>query len=172
MLRGVNLGSVRRVPMAELRVLLGDRGFGEVATHGQSGNIALGADEAPDAVAERVAGLIEQRFGLTVPVAARTHEELRAVCAHDPLAGGAEDPKRYQVTFLDAPPDPATIDRLAGLATGTERLAAHGRELYSHHPDGIARSRLAAQLTAPSLGANATARNWATVTKLLELTAS
>jgi len=87
----------------------------------------------------------------------------------DPLRDVATDPKRYQVTFLAAKPKGEVVTRLQALAVGKERLAAHGRELFAWHPDGVGRSRLAAALAARSLGVAATARNWATVTKLLDL---
>jgi uncharacterized protein (DUF1697 family) len=44
-----------------------------------------------------------------------------------------------------------------------------GREIYAWHPNGIQRSPAAALLTDKRLGVIATARNWNTVTKLLEL---
>jgi len=44
-----------------------------------------------------------------------------------------------------------------------------GRELYTWHPEGQARSKLAAALTAKELGVNATARNWTTVRTLLDM---
>jgi uncharacterized protein (DUF1697 family) len=50
-----------------------------------------------------------------------------------------------------------------------ERFVAGGRELYAWHPEGVARSRLWTLLGGPRLGVTATARNWTTVTSLLEL---
>ena len=44
-----------------------------------------------------------------------------------------------------------------------------GRELYAWHPDGVQRSPLAKLLDDKKLGVVSTARNWNTVTKLLEL---
>jgi len=169
MLRGINLGPNRRVPMAELRALLSGAGYADVATYVQSGNIVLSSDAAPDAVAAAVGELISERFGFEVPVIARTGEQLAAVLAHDPIEGAAADPKRYQVTFLARAPSREAVQRLAGLAGDRERLAVHGRELYSWHPDGIARSKLALRLTAKELGVSATARNWKTVSTLAEM---
>lgn len=169
MLRGINLGPNRRVPMAELRGLLGDAGYQDVATYVQSGNIVLSSDEAPEALERAVAALISEHFGFDVPVVCRTAQELAAVVAHDPIPGAADDPKRYQVTFLTAEPDDDVVAGLAERATETERVAAHGRELYTWHPDGIARSKLATSLTAKTLGVGATARNWTTVRTLAEM---
>ena len=171
MLRGINLGPSRRVPMAQLRALLTDAGFADVATYVQSGNVVLCAARDPAALEAEVGRLISDRFGFDVPVLARSAEELAAVVAHDPIPAAAADAKRYQVTFLGQAPGAEALARLRALASETERVAAEGRELYSFHPDGIARSRLAAQLTAKALGIQATARNWTTVVKLAQMTA-
>ncbi|HEY2005444.1 MAG TPA: DUF1697 domain-containing protein, partial [Solirubrobacteraceae bacterium] len=44
LLRGINLGPNRRVPMAELRALLGEAGYENVRTYVQSGNVVLDSD--------------------------------------------------------------------------------------------------------------------------------
>jgi uncharacterized protein (DUF1697 family) len=172
MLRGINVGGARRIAMAQLRELLAGAGYGDIATHGQSGNVVLDAADAPNELAAEVGGLIARKFGFEVPVTVRTHIELSAVIAHDPIPGGAQDPKRYQVTFLAQAPTRAALERVRALAGERERLAVHGRELYSHHPDGIARSKLAARLTHAELGETATVRNWTTVLRLAQLSAS
>jgi uncharacterized protein (DUF1697 family) len=44
LLRGINLGSRRRVAMGDLRDLLAGLGYGGVRTHLQSGNVVLSGD--------------------------------------------------------------------------------------------------------------------------------
>jgi uncharacterized protein (DUF1697 family) len=169
LLRGINIGPRNRIAMPELRALLEDAGFGAVETYVQSGNAVLATRLKPAAVEARVEQAIVERLGLEIPVVARTRDELAAVVALDPLAGAAADPKRYQVTFLAAEPAPEAVERLESLRAGEERFAVHGRELYAWHPAGVARSKLAAALADKRLGVKATARNWTTVTTLLEL---
>ena len=168
MLRGINLGGHHKVPMAELRALLTEAGYGNVRTYMQSGNVVLDGGGAPAGELEdRVAALLAERFGFAAPVIARTRDELAGVVALNPLADVVTDPKRYQVTFLAEPPDPGLMERLEATAAGEERVEAHGREIYAWHPDGIARSKLGNAMAGPRLGA--TARNWSTVTTLLSL---
>jgi uncharacterized protein (DUF1697 family) len=169
LLRGINLGPTRRVPMADLRALLSGAGYEDVATYVQSGNIVLGSPATPAELEPAVGELISSRFGFEVPVCARSAAELATVLAHDPIPGAADEPKRYQVTFLAERAPAAAVRRLQQLAAGAERVAAHGRELYTFHPDGIARSKLARSLTAAELGMAATARNWTTVRTLAEM---
>jgi uncharacterized protein (DUF1697 family) len=107
---------------------------------------------------------------MEVPVIVRTGEELGAIVKANPLAAAADDPKRYQVTFLERELDPERLRHLSTLAIPSEQLVAYGREIYAWHPAGVARSRLWAGLAADNLGVKATARNWTTVTRLLAMT--
>jgi uncharacterized protein (DUF1697 family) len=167
LLRGINVGGRNRVPMAELREELERRFGGPVRTYVQSGNVVLDGEGGVDAVAQGVREAISERFGLEIRVIVRSADELAAVIARDPLGSVAQEPKLYQVSFLDSEPGPEVVERLAGLAAAGERLVAGGRELYSWHPDGVARSKLAVALSSPKLGA--TARNWRTVTALMDM---
>ena len=169
LLRGINLGPHKRVPMPELRSLLTDAGFSEVRTYVASGNVVLSSDAVPASVATEAERLIAERFGFGVDVIVRTGDELAEVVARNPLADVAVNPKRYQVSFLEREPDPSVLERIAASRAEPERLVAIGRELYAWHPDGIGRSKLWAKLGSNGLGVRATARNWTTVTTLLEM---
>jgi uncharacterized protein (DUF1697 family) len=169
LLRGVNVGTRNRVAMAALREALGAAGFDDVRTYLQSGNVVLKSKLGPEALAEQCRRVIADELGVELELVVRTREELAAVVRRNPLADVAAEPKRYQVSFLEAEPAPDVVERLASLAAGGERFVAIGRELYAWHPAGIARSRLWAELAGKRLGVAATARNWTTVTKLLAL---
>ncbi len=169
MLRGINLGGRRRVPMADLRALLTEAGYEDVRTYVQSGNIVLRSPAEPAAVERELQTLISERFGFDVPVVVRSRAQLAAVVKADLLGDMADDPKRYQVSFLDRKPSAEAIARLQERAVGDERVIARGREIYAWHPAGVARSKLWNALAGTGLGVTATARNWTTVTKLLEM---
>ena len=155
--------------MPALREALTEAGFGDVRTYVQSGNVVLSSRSSPKRVAREVERLIADRFGLDIDVVVRTRDELADVVRRNPLGKVATNPKRYQVSFLDRKPNPEVMRKLKGLAAPSEHLVADGRELYAWHPDGVARSKLWAALAGRGLGVTATARNWTTVTKLLEL---
>jgi uncharacterized protein (DUF1697 family) len=169
LLRGINLGSRNRIAMPDLRQALSGAGFEEVRTYLQSGNVVLSSNARPRQLAAECERLIQQRFGLDVRVLVRTRKELAEVVRRNPLREVAVNPKRYQVTFLSEQLDSAELEKLAALAASSERFVAIGRELYGWHPEGIGRSRLWARLASKGLGVVATARNWATVTQLLEM---
>jgi uncharacterized protein (DUF1697 family) len=163
LLRGINLGSRRRVAMRELRDVLEDAGFGDVETYVQSGNVVLTSGRAPKQTARAVERLIQKHFRLDVPAVVRTKGELAKVVKDSPFE--ADNPKLYQVTFFETAPGTSLIRKLEELATDRERLAHSGREIYALHPAGIARSKMWNEIAR----APGTSRNWTTVTKLLEL---
>ncbi len=169
LLRGINLGSRRRVSMAELRELLADAGYADVRTHLQSGNVVLTSEDPPDRLASALQERIAERLGLDVAVLVRTRDELAEVIARDPFAGIADDPKRYQVSFLADEVDARVASDLQSAALAPERVVVAGREIYAWHPNGLQGSRLAILLTDRRLGVTVTARNWNTVVKLLAL---
>ena len=169
LLRGINLGPRNRIAMPGLRKLLEDAGFDDVRTYVQSGNIVLSTRRKPESTATACEKLIADELGLDIPVVVRTRHELAEVVRRNPLGDVADNPKRYQVSFLDGEPDPKAIEKLAAAAAGDERVEAIGREIYAWHPDGIARSKMWAALAGKGLGVKATARNWTTVTTLLEM---
>ncbi|MGH2873602.1 MAG: DUF1697 domain-containing protein [Solirubrobacteraceae bacterium] len=169
MLRGINIGRSRRIAMADLREALAAAGFDGVRTHLQSGNVVARHDREPAAAELVAAQAIRERFGLDVSVVARTHDELAAVVASNPLADVATDPKRHQVSFLSAPLSEAVAQRLRDAVVEPEALAIEGREIHAWHPEGVARSKLSNALAGGGLGVTATARNWTTVTALVEM---
>jgi uncharacterized protein (DUF1697 family) len=137
---------------------------------------APGADEA--ALAQEMTAAIAGKLGVTAPVIVVTREELARIIAGTPFPD-EPDPRRVHAVVLSQPPWPDLTARLeaataASAAKGSrDELQAIGRVLYLHTPDGYGASDLAQLLlravTAPKAGATGTARNWATMTKLLSL---
>jgi uncharacterized protein (DUF1697 family) len=168
-LRGINLGSTRRVAMSELREALEGAGYGDVRTLLQSGNVVLTSAVGPEKLERDLARTLREAFGLEIAVVVRTRDELAEVIARDPFAGQAHDPARYQVSFLSAAPDPRHVRELESAEVSPERVVVSGREVYAWHPGGVGRSELAKLITGKRLGVEVTARNWRTLTSLLEL---
>ncbi len=169
LLRGINVGPHKRVAMADLRTLMAGLGYGDVQTLLQSGNAVFAAEGSPGQVTHELEEEIAAELGVEVEVVVRTGEELASVVERDPLGELASDPKRYQVSFLSGEPNAGVARELAALDFAPERWVLSGREIYAWHPDGIHSSKLARLLAGPRLGVSATARNWNTVVKLLEM---
>lgn len=169
LLRGINLGARNRVSMPELRELLTGLGHDDVKTLLQSGNVVLTSKETGEQLEQALERAIAGELGVESRVIVRSARELAGVVKRDPFAGVADDPKRYQVSFLSAKPEAAVVRALEAADVAPEQVAVSGREIYAWHPEGIQRSPLAKLLTDSKLGVTATARNWNTVLKLLEL---
>jgi uncharacterized protein (DUF1697 family) len=173
LLRGVNVGGHRRVPMAELRVALGELGFESVATYIQSGNVVFGA--GPEDPGEVVRRCLADRFGVDAPVVLRTAEQLAAgLAASERIfppdagedAGALAHDKRVHILFLS---DTPSVDRLGADVAKGEEAVLDGRELHVRYQAGAGKSRLTIDGIERALGVTATGRNLATVRALVRL---
>ena len=168
LLRGINLGSRNRVSMPDLRAALGAAGYEDVTTLVQSGNIVLTSAKKPKTLEREISKLVLDEFGVESATVVRTRDELAGVIERNPIPDGPSIPKLFQVTFFSDEPDAEAVAKLAEQDFGNERVEVIGREAYAWHPDGIQKSKLAREL-GKGLRGGGTARNWNTVTKLLEL---
>ena len=172
LLRGVNVGSAKRVAMADLRALVESLGFGEVRTLLNSGNVVYSAPGvAPADAAARIAAALPERLGVSASVVALGAAELAEAVAENPLAAVADNPSRLLVAV---PSDPGAIaSSLAPLTESDwapEALAVGPRVAYLWCPDGVIASALAAAV-GRALGDAVTSRNWTTMVKLAALAA-
>jgi uncharacterized protein (DUF1697 family) len=180
LLRGINLGGRNRVAMADLRALVGELGHTGVSTYIQSGNVLFSAppDSAVAELAEAMTAAIAGKLGVTAPVVVVTREELAGILDANPFPEEPE-PRRLHAVVLSEPPGPELLGKLDA---ATAQAAAGGapdsvrpvsRTLYVHTPAGYGNSDLAQAVikivSSPKAGLTGTARNWATMTKLLEL---
>lgn len=159
LLRGVNVGSSRRVPMADLRSRLVERQAQDVVTYVQSGNVALTAPGPADAVARLVREAVAD-LGVDCDVVVRSGEELADVVARNPWPDRTGEPTKLNVGFLDRPGE-GEVRR----AAADEQVRFDGREVYLWYGSGQGRSTLALDVGDRVL----TVRNWRTVLALAEL---
>jgi uncharacterized protein (DUF1697 family) len=171
LLRGINVGPNKRVAMPALREALSDAGFEAVQTYVQSGNVVLSSGASAKQLAAKCEQLIRDTFGFDVEVVVRTRAELAEIVGRNPLGEVADNPKRYQVSFLSAKPKADVVRKLEELKAPSEEFVAIGNEFYVWHPEGVARSKLWNALAGKGLGVTATSRNWTTVTALLAMAA-
>lgn len=169
LLRGVNLGPSHKVPMADLRALLADAGYGRPTTLLNSGNAVVETDRTPDDVEAHVAGLLGERFGFAVPTLVRTAADLDALRAAWPWPEADEDPKGFHVMFCSTAPARDVVDGL-GDVEEPYRYRVAGREVLVRSPR-FTDSPVWALLTEKRLGVRTTVRTWQTVTRLTALTA-
>jgi uncharacterized protein (DUF1697 family) len=167
LLRGINVGGHNLISMARLRALYAALGCEDVEAYLQSGNVVFRRDRDPEGVARSVERAIKRELGLDVRVLTRTHADLAAIVAADPFPDA--DPSRRIVMFLAGPPGREIAKELGHVTLGSDEAILIGEELHLHCPDGIGNSRLPGLLSEKRLGVAATARNWRTTTRLLEM---
>lgn len=175
LLRGINVGGRNKVSMADLRDVAVSLGHTDVATYIQSGNLVFTATDRSAELVTDLEQAIAASLGVSSSVVVLDRAELTQVVRDNPYPD-EPNPRALHAVFLASAPGRAGAEALAGVL---ERAAAHssrddarllGRVIYLHTPDGFGRSKLAEQLmrsTRPEL--LGTARNWATVTKLLAM---
>ena len=171
LLRAVNVSGANRVPMAELRALMNERGgFGAVTTYIASGNVICDAPADPPAVCAEVRALIHDAFGVNTPVILRTHHELVRAIEENPFPDAAAD-KMLHAMFLEGVPRADAVETLNERLQPGERIALRGNDLWiDFGAGGVHSSKLTRPVLDRALGVAGTARNFRTVRKLVELT--
>ncbi|MDQ2811249.1 MAG: DUF1697 domain-containing protein [Actinomycetota bacterium] len=183
LLRGINVGGRNKVPMAELREVVTSLGYTGVTTYIQTGNVLFSTTSiSPAELASALESAIAGAFGIRAPVVVVTRDELAGVLKDNPYPD-EPNPRLVHVVFLSAGPPKDRLDRIAAAESaaaakgGRDTVIATGRALFLHTPDGYGNSELAQAvfriISAPGKQKTenlvATARNWATATKLLSL---
>lgn len=179
LLRGINVGGRNKVAMADLRAVVTSLGHADVATYIQSGNVVFTARATdPALLAADLEAAIAQALDVRPRVVVVSREELAQVVRDNPYSAEA-NPKSVHAVFLGEYPAAEMVDHVADAQRqarlkGSRDTAQYvGRILFLHTPDGFGRSELAALLARPggptSVRGAGTARNWATVTRLLAM---
>jgi uncharacterized protein (DUF1697 family) len=171
LLRGINVGGHRKVPMAELRRSFDALGCTEVETYLQSGNVVfetrgLRLADLPATIEHQVAA----DFGVEVSALVRTRAEMTRLERANPFQADGADESSLHVTFLADRPTPASVRALDQRRGAPDAFVVGGREVYLHCPGGYGTTKLTNGFFERHLGVTATTRNWRTVTKLCELT--
>jgi len=182
LLRGINLAGHNKVAMADLRQLVTSLGHTDVATYIQSGNVVFSSEQADTAVlASALEQAIAAELGVQIRVVVISREELAQVMRDNPYPD-EPNPKAVHAVFLSGKPGPDLEERVADARQraaqkqqdSRDTAQVIGRTIFLHTPDGFGRSELAALIVQAAAkarpgGVVGTARNWATVTKLLAM---
>jgi uncharacterized protein (DUF1697 family) len=165
LLGSINVGG-NRLKMAELRDALEREDFADVETIVASGNVLFSHDERPsDGLAEKIAYIVKDRFGIDTFAVVRSRDELSAAIADNPFTGGNED-KFVHTMFLTEPLDREAFDAFAKSYAGPERVAAGTREFFVDFGDGVADSKLGQAMK--HLKLRSTARNVRSLQRMLD----
>jgi uncharacterized protein (DUF1697 family) len=164
--RGV--GGATQLPVKPLREKLTEAGFENVATYINSGNAVVKSGLPKKQVIETIAKICAAEFGFEKAIHAPTAAEWRKLIRQNPFPEAVEVPKFLHAAVLEAEPKQADVEAVRGYAKDGERIEIVDKVAYLHTPNGFGTSKMAEQFDRRISVPN-TARNWNTVTKLMEL---
>lgn len=172
LLRGINVGTAKRIAMADLRKLVEGLGYRDVRTLLNSGNVvfAVPEDSAADPSLE-IESAIQKKLGISTRVTVITGSELAEALRANPLRKAAVEPSRLLLMFFREAKAMAAIRPLLELDWKPEALALGKRVAYVWCANGILGGRLWVEVDRRARDV-ATSRNLATLTKLLALAAT
>ena len=169
LLRGINVGGHNKLPMRELVQLLESLGLANVKTYIQSGNVVFQSERTDlPALSSEIGTAVQERHGFTPRVLLLSLADFQTAVSQNPFPEAQDNHKTVHFYFLESAPPNPDLTVLEAVKTESERFALIDTVFYLHAPDGIGRSKLAVKVE-KAMGVAATARNWRTASKLLEM---
>jgi len=174
-LRGINVGAGRKVPIDDLKKLCEAMGLQNVKTYIQSGNVVFeqSKPEQIPVLENRLKHAFTEKFGFDIPVIVRTAEEWADSIVQNPfLKEENVEIDRLHLTFLKEIPKPELLEKIRGYQYLPDRFEIIGRDVFIFCAAGYGTSKLTNPFFESKLKVPGTTRNWKTVIKLHEMTLS
>ncbi len=169
LLRGINVGSNNRLPMAELVDVLEGLGLSSIKTYIQSGNVVFqGKDINSVNLSQQISAAIEKRCGFVIPVLILSVNELENAIVLNPFPEANAEPNTLHFFFLSSLPAQPNLAALESVKKDSEQFKLIDKVFYLYTPEGVGRSKLAMKAE-KALGVAVTARNWRTVSEIMEM---
>ena len=170
LLRGINVGGQKRVPMQELRALASEARCSGVVSYIQSGNLVLSRRSAANALEGALESSIAAHFGFEVQVIARRGEDWLVYAQGSPFPDvETQRPHLLLLGLAKRPLAPGAAEAIRARAQAGERVEVVGDAIWIDYGGGVARSKLTPAVLDRAAGSTVTARNWRTVLKLAEM---
>jgi uncharacterized protein (DUF1697 family) len=160
------------IKMTELADLFKDLGFNDAETYIQSGNVIFSSlDDLPiPDISFRIEKAILERFNYKVPVMIRTVNEMRELMSGNPFLKEENfEPSKMAVIFLTEKTIEAHIQKFKDIDYPPDKYKIIGSEIFIYCPNGFGRTKLYTAFFEKKIGVPGTARNWKTVTTLLDI---
>ena len=160
------------VKMTDLSSLFINLGFKDAETYIQSGNVIFSdpGDRAVSGLSEEIEKAIQDRFNYIVHVMIRTNQELSDLFSSNPYLGGTNfDPAKMAVLFLHEKPSDSQVQKVADIDYPPDKFKIIGRDIFIYCPNGFGRTKLYTNFFERKMGIAGTARNWKTITTILNI---
>lgn len=165
-LRGINVGGQKKILMSDLRHLFEALGYSRVRTYIQSGNVIFSAN-SDISHATCIRDRIKEKYGWDVTVLIKTPVEIKGILAKCPFS--EEKKVDSYFTLLTEAPEKALIADLAKIKVKDEEFLITKDCVYFYSSVGYGRTRFNNNFYEKKLKVKATARNYRTLSKLVEL---
>jgi uncharacterized protein (DUF1697 family) len=167
LLRGIG-GGIRSLEMKKLVRALEGIGLENIRTYIATGNVVFTSRKTAAQLSKAIQDCIEDTFGFVSKTIVLSPKDLAKAAAGNPYPQANENHKSLHLFFLAAPARAAKLDAMNELKKASEAFVLKDKVFYFYAPDSFGTSKLGARIER-LLGVDATARNWRTVTKLIEL---
>lgn len=170
LLRGINVGGKRPLPMVELKKLLSGMGMKKIVTYIQSGNVIFQSDISDYlAISRLIEESIDLTFGYEVPVITIPVNDFLEKIKLNPYLKDTES-NRLHISFLETEPTQDSIDILNNINVEPESFSLVENVIFIRCKNKFAsQSRLTNTFFESKLKVKTTTRNWKTITKIKDI---
>jgi uncharacterized protein (DUF1697 family) len=171
LLRGINVGAQKRLPMETLRGIYTGLGFTNVRTYVQSGNVVFDSlDQNWSELVRPIEAHIEYTCGFHVELFIRHSNEIQRILTHNPfLTVRKEDPGKLHVSFYYRAPSEIMLGKLTSPSGTPDEFALAEMAVYLFCQNGYGKTKLSNSFFERKLGIPVTTRNWNTVNALYSM---
>lgn len=168
LLRGINVGGHKKVPMAELRELLSDSGLKNVKTYIQSGNVIFQSKLTDILKLEsKIKKAILAHFGFDVPVLVKSFKNFQTIFEECPFE--KEKKEKSYFVVLNKIPEVKLIKEAQKLTYENEEFIIKNQCIYFYTSMGYGQTKFNMNTFERKLKVIGTSRNYNTMVKLLSL---
>jgi uncharacterized protein (DUF1697 family) len=168
-LRGINIGGHKAVNMQQLKQELTTKGFSNVKTHLNSGNLIVTTVLNPSQSASEIAGVIKTQCNSDVEVFIKTRQEMERILEKDPFKPEeAPEASKKIVFLLSHKIIEADFSKVIESRKFEEKWHISGDVMYVYYPNGSGTSKFTINLVERKMKIKATGRNWNTVSAIVE----
>lgn len=170
LLRGINVSGVKKIKMADLRIMMSDIGFNDVQTYIQSGNVIFKSETANSQyLAQKIKIGIQDVFKFDVPVLVKTRDEIVRILEGSPYKENEDLEANKIYTLLKNSPEQINLETLDQNNYPNELFTINDDCVYLNCINGAGKAKLTNNVIERKLKVQATSRNHRTMLKLLDL---
>ncbi len=171
LIRGINVGSTRKLPMAELRALCTELGLAKPETYIQSGNLVVDATGDAKHLRDLLEKELGAKYAFPIHLAVREARDWAKIIEANPFAGDANAlGKMVHLCLTRETLKASAAHDLRERAKAGERIEQVDGNLWIDYADsGIADSKLTPATIDKACGSPATGRNLNTLLKIQEM---